>query len=63
MIIVNLFWLFPLAAISYLKPGFGAWLTLLAYTPLIVVAFQLKAGINDDSFPVIASETKQSQHK
>lgn len=47
VIIINLFWLFPLAAISYLKPAFGAWFTLLAYTPLIVVALKLKAGINE----------------
>lgn len=47
VIIINLFWLFPLAAILHQKPGFGVWFTLFAYTPLIVVALKLKAGINE----------------
>lgn len=63
VIIINLFWLFPLAVVSHLKPGFGVWFTLLACAPLIVIALKLKAGINDDSFLVIASEANQSQHK
>jgi len=47
IIIVNLFWLFPLAVISHLKPDFGFWITLLAFAPLIVVALKFKAGITD----------------
>ena len=47
IIMVNLFWLFPLAVISHLKPDFGFWITLLAVTPLIVVALKFKAGITD----------------
>jgi len=45
VIIVDLFWLFPLAIFSHFKPDFGLWITLLAFIPLIVVAFKLKAGI------------------
>ncbi len=47
VIIINLFWLFPLAGLSYLKPDFGLWITLLAFTPLIIIALKFKAGIND----------------
>jgi len=45
VVIVDLFWLFPLAIFSHFKPDFGLWITLLAFIPLIVVAFKLKAGI------------------
>lgn len=48
VIIINLFWLFPLATISHLKPDFGLWITLLALTPLIIVALKFKAGIKDN---------------
>ena len=63
VIIINLFWLFPLAAISYLKPDFGAWFTLLAYAPLIIIAIKFKAGINDNNLHIIARRetTKQPQ--
>ena len=46
-IIINLFWLFPLAVLSYLKPDLGLWITLLAFTPLIIIALKFKAGINE----------------
>jgi len=45
VIIINLFWLLPLSVFSHLNPEVGLWVTLLAFTPLIVVAFKLKAGI------------------
>ena len=47
IIMINLFWLFPLAVISHIKPEFGLWITLVAFTPLIVVALKFKAGITD----------------
>jgi len=46
VIIINLFWLFPLATLAYLKPNFGFMLTLLTFMPLIIVALKFKAGIN-----------------
>jgi len=45
-IIINLFWLFPLAVFSHLNPDLGLALTLLAFTPLIIIALKFKAGIN-----------------
>ena len=56
VIIVNLFWLFPLAAISHLKPDFGVWVTLLAYAPLVIVALKFKAGINDSTSTSLREE-------
>ena len=47
VIIINFFWLLPLAVISQLMPDLGLWITLLAFTPLIVVALKFKAGITD----------------
>lgn len=47
VIIINLFWLFPLAVISHFQPNFGLWIMLLAFTPLIMVAIKFKAGIKD----------------
>lgn len=46
VIVINIFWLFPLAVISYIKPELELWATLIAFIPLIFVAFKLKAGIN-----------------
>ena len=45
VLLINLFWLFPLAFISFRIPGYGLWFTLLAVTPLITVALKLNAGI------------------
>jgi len=45
VIIINLFWLFPLAVFTYFKPAYGVWIVLVAFTPLIIFAFKLKAGI------------------
>lgn len=56
VIIINLFWLFPLSVISHYKSDFGIWLTLLAYMPLIVVALKQKAGINDNTTTSLREE-------
>jgi len=45
VIIINLFFLFPLAFLSHLKPDWGIVLTLLTFIPLIIVAIKFKAGI------------------
>lgn len=47
VIIIDLFWLLPLAAFLHLKPDFGLWITLSAFTPLIIIALKFKAGINE----------------
>ncbi len=48
VIIINLFWLLPLASIAYLKPDISLLVTLVAYSPLIIVAIKLKAGITGE---------------
>ena len=35
---INAVWLFPLAWLSELRPGYGFWITVLAWLPLIVGA-------------------------
>ena len=45
VIMINLFWLLPLAFLSYSKPDFAFLLTLLTFFPLIIVALKFKAGI------------------
>lgn len=45
--VINLFWLFPLAVVTYLIPNMGIWITVLAFTPLIALAIKLKAGIKE----------------
>ncbi len=45
VIIINLFWVFPLAFYSYTYPDFGFMLTLLTFIPLVIVALKFKAGI------------------
>ena len=47
VIIINMFWLFPLAIVSQSKPEFVLWCILLAFVPLIVLALKFKAGINE----------------
>jgi Fuc2NAc and GlcNAc transferase len=47
VIIIDLFWLLPVATLAYLKPDFGFLLTLLTFAPLIVVALKFKAGITN----------------
>lgn len=49
VIIINLFWLFPLAVFSHLKQDLGLWITLLAFIPLIALALKFKAGITDNT--------------
>jgi Fuc2NAc and GlcNAc transferase len=45
---VNLLWLFPLALLSLLYPLQSIWLAVIAYVPLILVAYQLNAGKPED---------------
>lgn len=45
VIAINLFWLLPLAVVSYIKPDVGLLIAVLAMTPLIIVALKLNAGI------------------
>jgi len=46
VILINLFWLFPIAFFSYQKPEYAHWITIIALTPLIIITLKLKAGIN-----------------
>ena len=48
VISINLFWLFPMAYITYINSNsyLAFMLTLLTFLPLILVAYKLKAGIN-----------------
>lgn len=46
VMVINLLWLLPLAYFVHMKPDFGFLLTLLTFTPLIILALKLKAGIN-----------------
>jgi Fuc2NAc and GlcNAc transferase len=45
---VNIFWLGPLAAIADARHSAGALLTLIAWSPLVVVVWQSGAGIGED---------------
>ena len=45
---INLLWLGPLAAIADSRPSMGALLTLIAWTPLVIVAWRSGAGAADD---------------
>lgn len=47
VIVINLFWLFPLATVSHLNPKLEIWITLLAFVPLIIVALKFNAGITE----------------
>lgn len=49
VILINLFWLFPLSYIAYLKPGISLLMTLIAYGPLIIIALKFNAGIADNT--------------
>jgi Fuc2NAc and GlcNAc transferase len=41
---INMMWLFPLAWLATFKPEWGAALTIVAYMPLLTIAFYLRAG-------------------
>ncbi len=41
---INLIWLFPVAWYACVRPDFGWWLTLVAWTPLVGLALVMKAG-------------------
>ena len=47
VIIFNILWLFPLAAISVMKPSIAKWLALIALMPLIIAAIKLMVRISD----------------
>jgi len=47
VMVINLFWLLPLAYFAHINPDFGFLLTLLTFTPLIIIALKFKAGINE----------------
>lgn len=44
VVLVNAFWLFPMAAAATLKPEIGWWLTAIAWTPIVWVSLFLGAG-------------------
>lgn len=44
VILINMIWLFPLAWLATMKPGWGPLLTIIAYMPLIILAIKLSAG-------------------
>ncbi len=44
MLLINLFWLFPLAAVATSYMYWGFLITVIAYLPLIFIAYRLKAG-------------------
>ena len=41
---INIIWLAPLALLANMQPDSGAMLTAIAYLPLLIIAFVLKAG-------------------
>lgn len=45
-ILVNLFWLLPLAYLAYINPNIALYVTVVAYLPLVFIALWLKAGVN-----------------
>lgn len=47
VILINLFWLSPLAYLAHSMPDLAFVLTLLTVTPLIIVALKFKAGITN----------------
>ena len=46
VILINLLWLLPSAYLAYFMPDIALVLTLLTFTPLIIVALKFKAGIS-----------------
>jgi Fuc2NAc and GlcNAc transferase len=44
---VNVFWLDPLAFAATLRPAFGSLLALIAWTPLVIVAWRTGAGVEE----------------
>lgn len=44
VILINLFYLFPLSHIAYLEPNYAIYILFLAYMPLVFIALKLKAG-------------------
>jgi Fuc2NAc and GlcNAc transferase len=44
VLMINGFWLLPLAAMAYRWPQLELWLLMIAYAPLVWLAFRLEAG-------------------
>ncbi|NOQ35870.1 MAG: glycosyl transferase [Methylococcaceae bacterium] len=44
LVIINIFWLLPLAAIASFYPFWGLFISIIAFAPLVFIAKQLKAG-------------------
>ena len=44
VILINLFYLFPLSHIAYSEPNYAIYMFLLAYMPLVFIALKFKAG-------------------
>jgi len=47
VILINIFWLFPLSYITYLKSDISLFMMLIAYIPLVILTLKLNAGLND----------------
>jgi Fuc2NAc and GlcNAc transferase len=48
VVAINVVWLLPIAALAASYPGFGWWLTILAWAPLMIVTTRLGAGLPDE---------------
>ncbi len=48
VLFINLFWLFPLALISLLMPDCGLFIMFFAFSPLVVMAYRLRAGLRNE---------------
>ena len=48
VLLINLFFLFPMALMVQLYPAFSFWITLFTFLPLIYIALKFKAGLNDN---------------
>jgi len=51
VLLVNLGWLFPLAALGCRRPDLGPFAAAAAYAPLLVLAWRLDAGVPGDRLP------------
>jgi len=47
VIVLNVIWLFPWAAVSYKWPHLGPLFTIVAYVPLVFLSFLLNAGVDE----------------
>lgn len=47
VMVINFFWLLPLSFLCVIFPGFRVTLTIIAYLPLLFLAFKFKAGLGN----------------